>query len=317
MDRPEEDIIVQKAREEIQDSSLVTTLFDHQRSDGGWGESSDQWSEKGTVFSLLILGELGTEASNKTERALDHLRTRYQEPSERICNSPIDTRRSRNIQSSTWGWCITAVALRAALLLGHIDHPLVQEAISFFERNYEERGGWPCSAYSGDPHRVRPPNCYMGTIKALAALSLIPVERRSRRIRELIEQEVKTCLDNRVFLYRVDRNGDAAPKRAWLRFAFPRYWRSDVLEATDVLTSLGVCDQRLAEALTVIRKKRGSDGVWHLDFSETRRTWVTIDEVGAPSKWITLRAMRVLHRTESMSLTPVVECTREQPCTTK
>ncbi len=314
MDRPEDDTIVRRAREDIQHSTPVTVILSHQQPDGSWGTTDNQWNERGTVFTLLLLGELGVESCSQTEKALDYLHSRYQEPSGRIYYRPVDKASSHSRRSPTWGWCMTAVTLRAALLLGHTDHPLTREALSFLEKNHENIGGWSCSAYSRNPAKVRPPNCYMGTIKALSALSLIPEKRRSDRVREIIEREVNTCLDNRVYLYHIDRNGQATPKRAWFKFAFPRYWRSDILEATDVLTSLGVRDLRLRDALSVIRSKQSSDGAWRLDFSETRRAWITIDEVGEPSKWVTLRALRTLRRTEQISQISSVECRTESFC---
>jgi hypothetical protein len=193
-------------------------------------------------------------------------------------------------------WCITAVTLRAALLLGHADHPLAQAAISFLEENHEDKGGWHCSVYSSDPTKVRPPNCYMGGIKALSAFSLIPPNKRSKKLRAIIDQEVETCLQNHIYYYRIDSKGQPAIKRAWLKFAFPRYWRSDALEAMDVLSALAVHDERMQDALDLIRSKRQSDGNWILDFSETKRAWAQIEEERVPSKWVTLRALRVLHR---------------------
>jgi hypothetical protein len=241
---------------------------------------------------------MGVEAGQATRKAFDFLHEHYQLPTGRITYRPADNPR-RKQDTSTWMWCITAIALRAALLLGHADHPLVEAAVDFFEETHEDKGGWHCSAYSGNPVKVRPPNCYMGGIKALSAFSLIPPNMRSKKLRAIINQEVETCLENRVYFYRVDSEGQPAVKRGWLKFAFPRYWRSDALEAMDVLTSLGVHDKRMQDALDLIRSKRQSDGSWILDFSETKRTWLQIDEERAPSKWITLRALRVLHSQES------------------
>ena len=289
---------VEAARQAVQQSQPVAEILKRQLPDGSWrGARGDLWEEKGTVFSLLLLGEMGLQAGEATERALDFLHEHYQLPTGRIKYRPADSRQRRQ-DTSTWLWCMTAVALRAALLLGHADHPLAQAAINFLEETHEDKGGWHCSVYSANPMKVRPPNCYMGGIKALSAFSAIPPSRRSKKLRAIIDQEVETCLDNHVCFYRVNPKGEPAIKRAWLKFAFPRYWRSDALEATDVLTSLGVSDERMHEAYDLVRTKQQPDGCWLLDFSETKRAWVQIEEEGAPSKWITLRALRVLNSEE-------------------
>jgi hypothetical protein len=274
----------------------VVDLLRHQEADGSWhGPRGNIWEEKGTVFSLLILGELGAVGTPSTEKALDHLRERYQMSNGRIAYRRVDTGRRRETDS-TWMWCVTAVTLRAALLLGHFGHPLVQYGTAFFEENYDEKGGWPCSTYSGNPAKVRPANCYMGTIKALSAFSAIPEGKRSKRIGEIMQHEIETCLENHVCFYRIDKKGRPALKRGWLKFAFPRYWRSDALEAVDVLTGLGVRDVRLNEAIDIVKSKETAEGRWNLDLSETKRAWISIEEEGRPSKWVTLRALRSLLR---------------------
>jgi hypothetical protein len=304
MGRPPTDPAVAEAQESIQRSPLVTELLNHQMPDGSWrGARGDLWEEKGSVFSLLLLGELGAIAPKSTGRALDFLHEHYQLPTGRISYRPVDSPRRRE-GSSTWMWCVTAVALRAALLLGHADHPLVESAVSFFEESHEDKGGWHCSVYSSDPAKVRPPNCYMGGIKALGAFSVIPQNKRSKKLRAIMNQEVETCLDNHVCFYRVNPKGEPAIKRSWLKLAFPRYWRSDALEATDVLVSLGIRDERIQDALDLIRGKQQSDGRWLLDFSETKRAWIQLDEEGTPSKWITLRALRTLRDSKSRAPNP-------------
>ncbi len=280
----------------VKGSALLKEILGHQLADGSWrGPRGDIWEEKGTVFSLLLLGELGADTSAATERALDHLHNYYQLPSGRITYRPV--RNSRNQEtSSTWMWCITAAVLRAGALLGHLKSPAIQHAIQFFEDTHCNEGGWYCSTYSRNPSKVTPHNCYMGTLKALGAFSAIPPRRRSKKVRSIINSEVQTCLDNEVCYYRVNREGKPTIKRAWLKFAFPRYWRSDVLEAVDVLAYLGVHDSRLDKALAIITEKMQPDGRWLMDFSETKRAWVQIEIEGKPSKWITLRALRALNR---------------------
>jgi hypothetical protein len=300
VDHAPSDAAVIEAREAVQRSAPVTELLAHQQPDGSWrGPRGDLWEEKGSVFSLLLLGELGARGTASTQKALDHLHDHYQLPTGRLSYRRADSPRARESQS-TWMWCMTAVALRAALLLGHADHPFAQAATGFFEERHEAKGGWFCSVYSGNPAKVRPPNCYMGTIKALSAFSLIPPPKRSGTLRAIIDQEVATCLDNRVYWYRVSPKGEPAIKRAWLKFAFPRYWKSDALEATDVLTTLGVRDSRLRDAIELIRSKQPANGRWRLDFSETKRAWVQLENEGAQSKWVTLRTLRTLRRGVSL-----------------
>jgi hypothetical protein len=46
----------------------------------------------------------------------------------------------------------------------------------------------------------------------------------------------------------------------------------------------------------MVRAKRDVDGRWPLEYSYNGKTWVDVEVKGQPSKWVTLRAMRVLSR---------------------
>ncbi|MFQ5496061.1 MAG: hypothetical protein ACE5EX_11850, partial [Phycisphaerae bacterium] len=85
------------------------------------------------------------------------------------------------------------------------------------------------------------------------------------------------------------------PKPGWLRFGFPRNYNPDLLEAMLSLAELGVKhDPVMDEALDHIERKRLGDGRWKLDASLNGKMHADIERKGAPSKWITLRAMTVL-----------------------
>jgi hypothetical protein len=89
-----------------------------------------------------------------------------------------------------------------------------------------------------------------------------------------------------------DRKGDTA----WTRFAFPTWWHYDVLRGLEYLRRAGVApDERVAEAIDLVASKRDGDGRWPLEVQYPGRMPIEIDEgEGAPSRWNTLRALRVL-----------------------
>ena len=89
-----------------------------------------------------------------------------------------------------------------------------------------------------------------------------------------------------------DRKGGAA----WSRFAFPTWWHYDVLRGLDYLRRAGVTrDERVAEAIALVASKRDGDGRWPLEIQHSGRMPVETDEgEGRPSRWNTLRALRVL-----------------------
>jgi hypothetical protein len=82
----------------------------------------------------------------------------------------------------------------------------------------------------------------------------------------------------------------------WTHFSFPTYWHYDVLRGLDYLRAAGVApDERVAEAIELVESRRDADGRWHLENQHPGRMHFAMDEgTGRPSRWNTLRAMRVL-----------------------
>ena len=82
----------------------------------------------------------------------------------------------------------------------------------------------------------------------------------------------------------------------WTRFAYQTWWHYDVLRGLEYLRSTGIApDERLAEAIDLVISKRDADGRWPLEIRYPGRMPVEFEEVvGQPSRWMTLRARRVL-----------------------
>jgi hypothetical protein len=89
-----------------------------------------------------------------------------------------------------------------------------------------------------------------------------------------------------------DRKGGGS----WTRFAFPTWWHYDVLRGLEYMRRAGVApDERVADAVGLVASKRDADGRWPLDVRYPGVMPVELDEEpGRPSRWITLRALRVL-----------------------
>ena len=86
----------------------------------------------------------------------------------------------------------------------------------------------------------------------------------------------------------------------WFRLGFPLGYWSDVLESVENLVALGYGqDPRLQPALKLLLSKRDEQGRWKLGNSLYGKMWVDIEPRGKPSKWVTLRGLRVLKQVGS------------------
>ncbi|ALG10685.1 hypothetical protein [Kibdelosporangium phytohabitans] len=82
---------------------------------------------------------------------------------------------------------------------------------------------------------------------------------------------------------------------SWLCFSYPTWWHYDVLRALDFFRVAGTRDPRLSEAIEVVRSKRQDDGRWLLEDTHRGDVHFTMEDGdGTPSRWNTLRALRVL-----------------------
>ena len=94
--------------------------------------------------------------------------------------------------------------------------------------------------------------------------------------------------------------GELAQPR-WLYLAFPNGWHYDPVRALDYLRDAGVDpDERTAEAIDIVESKRDADGRWLLDHAHHEDLLVDLGEAeDQPSRWITLKALRVLRWAEA------------------
>jgi hypothetical protein len=95
-------------------------------------------------------------------------------------------------------------------------------------------------------------------------------------------------------LYKSDRTGEVIHKD-FTRLSFPGRWRYDILRALDYFQDAGVgWDDRMGPAMGVLMDKRRADGRWPLQAKIPGKIHFQMEVPGKPSRWNTLRALRVL-----------------------
>jgi hypothetical protein len=282
---PADGIAAERAR--VATEGAGARLLALQGSDGTWGGVAWNRGWNSTMHVLMLLRDMGLDpASEQARRAVRLVRDRV-----------------------TWQGCGPRECDRNAFFEGEIE-PCINGQVGAVGAYFGEDvrgivdgllaeqlpdGGWNCEAASGSTR-----SSFNTTICVLDAL--LEYERAgwgSATVTAARLRGQEYLLERRLFRRRStgevierDRKGGAA----WTRFAFPTWWHYDVLRGLEYLRRAGVApDERMAEAIDLVASKRDDDGRWPLDTRYAGTMPVATDEgEGRPSRWNTLRALRVL-----------------------
>jgi hypothetical protein len=285
IEAPDEEVAAERAK--VATEGWGARLLALQGADGRWGEAAWNRGWNSTMHVLWLLRHLGLDPASAEARGAvglvrDHVTWQGSGPQE--CDD-------NPFFAGELEPCINGQVATAGAYFG-------QDVRSIIDRLLAEQlsdGGWNCEAPNGSSR-----SSFNTTICVLEAL--LEHERATGGSPEVTEARLRGqeyLLERRLFRQRStgevierDRKGGAA----WTRFAFPTWWHYDILRGLEYLCSAGVTpDERVAEAIELVASKRDGDGRWSLETRYPGLMPVEIDEgEGRPSRWNTLRALRVL-----------------------
>jgi hypothetical protein len=278
--------VVTTARARVATEGLGAELLDMQDATGTWGGAAWNHGWNSTMHVLTMLKDFGAApADPRVQAALglvdDHVTWRGCGPDECATH--------RFFEGETEP-CINGQVACAGAYFGHHVTPLIRRLVS----EQLPDGGWNCDAERGS---VR--SSFNTTICVLEALLEHERVTGDTEVREARLRGEAYLLERRLMRRRStgetilrDRKGSGV----WSQFAFPVWWHYDVLRALDYLRSAEVTpEERMATAIDLVRSKRDASGRWALDVRYPGQMPVDLGEdVGAPSRWVTFRALRVL-----------------------
>jgi hypothetical protein len=282
---PAQAVAAERAR--VATEGAGARLLALQAADGRWGGGAWNRGWDSTMHVLMLLRDLGLDpASDQARRAVGLVRDRV---TWQGCGPPeCDGNRffDGEVEPCINGQVAAAGAYFGQDVRGIVDRLLAEQLSD---------GGWNCEAASGSTR-----SSFNTTICVLEAL--LEHERAAGSSPEVTAARLRGqeyLLERRLLRRRStgepiarDRKGGAR----WTRFAFPTWWHYDVLRGLEYLRGAGVApDGRVAEAIELVRSKRDDDGRWPLETRHAGVMPVETDEgEGRPSRWNTLRALRVL-----------------------
>lgn len=283
VDASRDEVAAERAR--VERHGWGARLLALQGSDGLWdggacfpagytgGEPGQPWTT--TMHTLQTLQILGLDPAGEAARRAISLvaeHGRWEHAGQRYFDGEVEP-------------CINGRTIEAGAYFAVDVAPIVDRILA--ERLAD--GGWNCEAENGS---VR--SSFDTTMTVLDGL--LAFERAtggSADVREARRSGEQYLLERGLFRRR--STGEVADP-AYLDFAFPYYWHHDVLRALDYFRRSGAQpDARMAEAVNFVLAKRQPDGRWLLDRVHPGRVHFALEGgVGQPSRWNTLRALRVL-----------------------
>lgn len=302
LDRGPDDPELVAARDLAMASDPIAAILAAQQPEGYWEKPGPGYATKyrGTVWQLIFLDQLGADpADERIQRACEYVLTHSQASTGGFGASGRVGAEAP--PPSAVLHCLNGNLLRAVIGFGRLDDPRVQRAIEWEARAITGEGvqpwfasgtsgpGFACAANESLP-------CAWGAVKALLGLARIPATRRSPLVERAVEAGAAFLLsrDPAVADYPMGW-GNARPSGSWFKLGFPSGYVADVLQNVEVLVQLGRGeDVRLAHALAWVLGKQDEHGRWRNEYAYNRKMWVDVERQGQPSKWVTLRACRVL-----------------------
>lgn len=289
-DAPTDEVAAERAR--VAHEGWGAQLLAAQGADGQWsgGALFPEWTS--TTYTLQLLRQFGVDPTAEEVRhaiALVRANSRWEHDNEPYFEGEVEP-------------CINGRAVAIGAYFGVDVRGIVNRLLT--EQMKDD--GWNCEQERGSTR-----GSFDTTINVLEGL--LEFERFTGGDAEVAaaRNRGQQYLLARGLFRRLSTGEVIAPNKGggdWLRFSFPNGWRYDVLRGLDHLREAGVApDKRVAEAIGVVESKRDADGRWPLEHAQHDKLLVDFGErEGEPSRWITLRALRVLRWAgrEGQSLAP-------------
>ncbi|HEY94404.1 MAG TPA: nitrogen fixation protein NifH [Dehalococcoidia bacterium] len=291
----ETDSEVKAAKAAIMTSGPVPVILE-----GDWDKPGYSFRPKyrRTEYTLINIAQLGADGADPRIRASCEI----------ILSQYIDNNGGLSFSRipSDFSNCTAGIMGAALIDLGWLDDRRLQRAMEWLAQtitgervtdapdrdtskgDYKSGNSSPLFACSN--HNANLP-CAWGAIKALIALSKVPAAQRTSNMHEAIKLGVELLLSRDPAVADYPFGFGNKPSSRWFTFFFPLGTSADVLQNLEILAALGQAENpKLANALDLVISKQNQQGRWKLEY-----TYVGIQEKkGQPSKWITLRALRVL-----------------------
>jgi len=290
------------AREKAHDQGQIADVLEKMHKEGYWVKPGPGYSPKytGTAWSIILLSQLGAsiEMDERIETACSYLLEH---------NMTMGGLLTVNGTPSGTVDCLQGNLCAALLDLG-LEDPRLDKAFEWMARSVTGEGVSPMedkvapvryyagkcgSGFACGSNNKLP--CAWGAVKVMLAFSKLPKKKRTRLIDDAISTGVSFLFSKDPAEADYPCGYSNKPSQNWWKFGFPVFYVTDLLQNAEALVGLGYGNEpRLARALSIIREKQDTQGRWLMEYDYAGKTWCDFGAKKQPSKWVTLRELRVL-----------------------
>lgn len=269
-------------RERIAREGWGERFLSFRNESGHWGRGFYQPKWISSHYTILDLKNLGISRNTlEVYRILSNVLRELKGPDGGIY--PIGTDKKSDV-------CVNGMFLNYAAYFG-MEEKALCSIVDFLIEEHMPDGGFNCESNGkGAVH-----SSMHSTISVAEGIREYISNCYGYRLRELQDAELKArefLLQHKLF--RSDRTGEVIDRKM-LMLSYPSRWRYDILRALDYFRLAGApYDARMDDAITVLLKKRRKDNLWPVQAKHPGLTHFDMEKTGGPSRWNTLRALRVL-----------------------
>jgi hypothetical protein len=269
-------------QERIATEGWGARFLSHRKKEGHWGQRFYQPKWISTHYTLLDLKNLAISQNNlEIKQSITQVIRTLKSPDGGIL--PIGTEQKSDV-------CVNGMFLNYAAYFGSEQDDL-KSIIDFLLTEHMKDGGFNCeSNRRGTMHSSM--HTTISVLEGILEYTKNGYRYRLKELQEAADQSRELLLRHRLF--RSDRTGNVIDKK-WLMLSYPSRWKYDILRALDYFQFAGIdYDPRMQDALDYLEKKRRKDYTWPVQAKHPGQTHFEMEKTGGPSRWNTLRALRVL-----------------------
>ncbi len=253
------------------------------KKDGHWGERFYQPKWISTHYTLLDLKNLAISPKNKEiKQSIDQVLSKLKGPDGGV--SPFGREKKSDV-------CLNGMFLNySAYFLTNKDK--LKSIVDFLLTEHMKDGGFNCYSNTiGAKHSSL--HSTISVLEGILEYEKNGYEYMTKELHDAAKESIEFILQHKLF--RSHKTGNIIDKKM-LMLSYPSRWKYDILRALDYFQFAGIeYDPRMQDALDVLMSKRRKDSKWPVQAKHPGQTHFDMEKTGCPSRWNTLRALRVLH----------------------